>query len=124
MALIFWEQIRTTLPENGFTLTGSLNITGSLELNNVDLSEIAEYSIFRPTGSFFNTTNNIGITGSLQLSFDGIEDYLSIVVAEQEVLRINEQGTLQFRPQPQPPTPVSGGLYYGIDNEFYLGFKT
>jgi hypothetical protein len=123
MALIFWEQIRNTLPENGYTLTGSLSITGSLLLNDVDLDEIVEYSIFRPTGSFYNTTNNIGITGSLQLTFDGVEDYFSIVVAEQEVLRVNEQGTLQFLPQTELPNAVSGGFYYGLDNEFYLGFK-
>jgi hypothetical protein len=123
MALIQWKQI-DSLIDSAPVYTGSLEISGSIVLNDVDLNEIIEYSIFRPTGSFYNTTNNIGITGSLQLTFDGVEDYFSIVVAEQEVLRVNEQGTLQFLPQAEPPSAVSGGLYYGINDEFYLGYKT
>jgi len=123
MALIFWEQIRDTLPDNGFGLTGSLNITGSLFLNNIDLDEIIEYSIFRPTGSFFNTTNNIGITGSFILELDGVEDYFAVSVAGNEKLKINTEGTMQFIPQETPPTPVTGGIYYGMEDEYYLGFN-
>jgi hypothetical protein len=35
MALIFWEQIRKNLPEDGFDLTGSLSLTGSFEVEGL-----------------------------------------------------------------------------------------
>lgn len=123
MALIFWEQIRDALPQDGFGLTGSLGITGSLFLNNVDLDEIIEYSIWRPTGSFFNTTNNIGVTGSFVLELDGVEDYFSISVQGQQTLKVNTEGTLQLSPQEQPPAAVTGGIYYGMEDDYYLGFN-
>ena len=63
MALIQWKQIDTDL--TGSVYTGSFNVSGSIVLNGIDLA--VNQSIFRQTGSYWNTTNNIGITGSFQL---------------------------------------------------------
>jgi len=122
MRLVQWKQIDREL-RDAPTYTGSLAISGSIVLNDVDLNEIIEYSIFRPTGSFFNTTNNIGITGSFVLELDGVEDYFSVSVDGQQALKINTEGTLQLSPQEQPPTAVTGGIYYGIEDEYYLGYN-
>lgn len=103
--------------------TGSLNITGSLVLNGINLGDINNYSIFRPTGSFQNTTNNIGITGSLVLAFDGVEDYFQVTVAGVEKVKVNTEGTLQLASQSVVPTAVAGGIYYSNTDDFYLGFN-
>jgi hypothetical protein len=116
-----------TLDSNTYitpSYTGSLNITGSLILNGINLGDVNNYSIFRPTGSFQNTTNNIGITGSLVLAFDGVEDYFQVTVAGVERVKVNTEGTLQLASQSVAPTAVAGGIYYNNADEFYLGFNS
>jgi hypothetical protein len=119
MALIQWKQLDTDLTSSLYS--GSLNVTGSIVLNGIDLS--VNQSIFRQTGSYWNTSRNVGITGSFQLSFDGVQDFFAVSVAGQEKLRVNTEGTLQLAPQDQTPTAVSGGIFYSSSDAFYLGFK-
>lgn len=120
--LVQWKQLDSIIIDTP-VYTGSLSISGSIILNDINLDEIIEYSIFRPTGSFFNTTNNIGITGSLQLSLDGVEDYFSIAVAGEETLKVTEQGVLQLKEKTIVPDPIPGGIYYGEDDTYYFGYK-
>lgn len=101
-------------------ITGSLDVTGSIVLNGVDLS--INQSIFRQTGSYWNTTRNVGITGSFQLAFDGVNEYFAVSVGGQEKLKINTEGVLQLAPQEITPTAVSGGIFYSASDAFYLGF--
>ena len=118
MALIQWKQLETELTSSLYT--GSLNVTGSIVLNGVDLA--IDQSIFKQTGSYWNTTRDIGITGSLQLNLDGIQDFFAISVAGQEKIRVNTEGTLQLTPQELTPTAVTGGMFYSSSDAFYLGF--
>lgn len=120
--LVQWKQLDSIIIDTP-VYTGSLSISGSIILNDINLDEIIEYSIFRPTGSFFNTTNNIGITGSLQLSLDGVEDYFSIAVAGEETLKVTEQGVFQLKEKTIAPDPIPGGIYYGEDDTYYFGYK-
>jgi hypothetical protein len=120
MALIQWKQLDTNLTSSIYT--GSFNVSGAIVLNGVDLS--IDQSIFKQTGSYWNTTRNIGITGSFQLALDGVNDYFAISVAGQEKIKINTEGILQLTPQDQTPTPVSGGIFYSGSGEFYFGFNT
>lgn len=119
MALIQWKQLDTDLTSSLYS--GSLNVTGSIVLNGIDLS--INQSIFRQTGSYWNTTRNIGITGSFQLALNGAEEYFAVSVAGQERIKINTEGTLQLAPQITPPTAVSGGIFYSSSDAFYLGFS-
>ena len=119
MALIQWKQLDVDLSNS--TYSGSLNVTGSIVLNGVDLS--INQSIFRQTGSYWNTTNNIGITGSFQLALDGVSQYFAVSVAGQEKIKVNTEGTLQLAPQAVAPTAVSGGIFYSSSDAFYLGFN-
>ena len=119
MALIQWKQLDVDLSNS--TYSGSLNVTGSIVLNGVDLS--INQSIFRQTGSYWNTTNNIGITGSFQLNLDGAQNYFAVSVAGQEKIKINTQGILQLAPQDVTPTAVTGGIFYSGSDAFYLGFN-
>jgi hypothetical protein len=121
MALIQWKQITGSLAEAP-ALTGSLDILGSIVLNGVDLS--INQSIFRQTGSYWNTTNNIGITGSFQLALDGIDQYFAVSVGGQEKLKVTADGTLQLVSQSTAPAPVAGGIFYSSSDAFYLGFNS
>ena len=121
MALIQWKQIDPNLSGYG-NLTGSLEVTGSIVLNNQDLDIVVDSSIFRRTGSFFATTNNLEVTGSLDLSFNGITDYFSVKVNGEEKLKINEEGTVVFSSQVITPTAVTGGMFYSSSDAYFLGF--
>lgn len=94
MAQIFWEQIKNELPALGEYLTGSLNVSGSF-----------------------------GVTGSIYIELDGVEDFFSVKVAGEEKLRVNTQGVLQFTSQSTTPTAVAGGMFYSSSNDYYFGFK-
>lgn len=119
MALIQWKQLDTDL--TGSVYTGSFNVSGSIVLNGIDLS--INQSIFRQTGSYWNTTRNIGITGSFQLAFNGVDQYFAVSVGGQEKIKVNTEGILQLAPQDQTPTAVSGGIFYSSSDAFYLGFN-
>jgi hypothetical protein len=120
MALIQWKQLDVDLSNSVYS--GSLNVTGSIVLNGVPLSAGGD-SIFKQTGSYWNTTNNIGITGSFRLNLDGAQNYFAVTVGGQEKIKINTEGTFELTPQTPAPTAVSGGLFYSGSDEFYLGFN-
>lgn len=119
MALIQWKQLDVDLSNSVYS--GSLNVTGSIVLNGIDLS--INQSIFRQTGSYWNTTRNVGITGSFQLNLDGGTNYFAVSVGGQEKVKVNTEGTLQLAPQDLTPTAVSGGIFYSSSDAFYLGFN-
>lgn len=119
MALIQWKQIDTEL--TGSVYTGSFNVSGSIVLNGIDLS--IDQSIFKQTGSYWNTTRNIGITGSFQLGLNGVDQYFAVSVAGQEKIKVNTEGTLQLTPQNVTPTAVTGGIFYSSSDAFFLGFN-
>jgi hypothetical protein len=102
MALLQWKQLDTDLTSSLYS--GSFNVTGSIVLNGINLS--INQSIFRETGSYWNTTRNVGITGSFQLALDGVDKYFAISVGGQEKIKVNSQGTLQLAPQEVTPTAV------------------
>lgn len=118
MALIQWKQLDTDL--TGSVYTGSFNVSGSIVLNGIDLS--INQSIFRQTGSYWNTSRNIGITGSFQLALNGVDQYFAVSVGGQEKVKVNTEGTLQLAPQEITPTAVSGGIFYSSSDAFFLGF--
>lgn len=119
MALIQWKQLDTDLTSSLYS--GSFNVTGSIVLNGIDLS--LDQNIFKQTGSYWNTTRNVGITGSFQLNLDGVNNYFAVSVGGQEKIKVNTEGTLQLAPQEQTPTAVSGGIFYSSSDAFYLGFN-
>lgn len=142
--------------------TGSVNISGGLVVNDLDILNI---SIFRQTGSFWATTNNLQITGSTNISgnlvvngivsgnFFGNGDNISFnrigtsQSAESELvignwfnnyqflqtttfrnsnviisgnLSIQSGSVLQLGATTIPPTPVTGGIYYHLNDGYYV----
>lgn len=120
MALIQWKQLDSLLSGSS-VYTGSFEVTGSIVLNGIDLA-VMNAGIFRQTGSFYATTNDLEVTGSLKLSFDGISDYFSVSVGGEEKFKINEEGVAVFTAQADTPTAVTGGLFYSSSDAYFLGF--
>ena len=57
------------LTVSNLIVSGSAKFSGSIEMNNVDFYEVVrEQGLFRETGSFYNTHENIGISGSTALT--------------------------------------------------------
>jgi len=120
MSLIQWKQIDPELREDG-QLTGSLYLTGSFFLNNVDiLQQVQQSGIFTQTGSFYSTTNNLKITGSLNINLPTGQTF-EIATEGQKKVEVNEEGVLVLSPFINTPTPVSGGVIYSASNEFFVG---
>ena len=76
---------------------------------------------FKQTGSYGSANTDIQITGSFNLSLDGISKYFSIDINGEEKVKVNEEGVFQLISQSASPTPVEGGIYYGNDHNLYLG---
>lgn len=82
---------------------------------------VLQSGLFRITGSSYNTTNDIGITGSLDINF--VESDQEFRVSSQSVtqFKINNEGIAVFTAQTSEPTFTSGGMYYSNNGAFYLG---
>ena len=120
MKLVQWKQIDPQLRGEG-QLTGSLELSGSFFLNNVDiLNQIQASGIFRQTGSYYATTNDLQITGSVQIQLPSNETF-QISTEETPRLTLNEEGVLVLTPFLDSPTPISGGFIYSGSNEFFVG---
>lgn len=76
--------------------------------------------IFEQTGSYYSTTNDLQITGSLDLNLAS-DDTFSISVEGTEKLKMTGDGVLQLMAQEAPPTPVVGGIYFSSSGEFFFG---
>jgi len=120
MSLIQWKQIDTRLYDDA-RLTGSLYLSGTFFLNDVDiLQQVGTSGIFRQTGSFWATTNDLQVTGSFKVQLQQ-SDTFEITSGSQQMLEVNEEGVLVLGAFSNTPTPVSGGLIYSSSNEFYVG---
>lgn len=121
MAQIQWKQISPYLSGSG-ELTGSLELSGSLFINNIEIDPLTVLSIFRETGSFYATTNDLQITGSLDINLPSGKEF-NVKRGNQTDFTINEQGVTVFGEKTGNITPVVGGLIYSASNEYFLGFS-
>lgn len=93
--------------------------TGSLRF----VDGVVKAGLFRQTGSYWSTTNDLKITGSLGIQLDGNTDEFSIAVTGSEKVKVNSQGVFQFVAQTVTPTAVPGGIFYSGSDAFYIGFN-
>lgn len=96
--------------------------TGSSHFTDA-LAAISTAGIFKETGSAYATTNQVEITGSLTLDFDGTNNPISYVSNSIEMFSINSDGVMIFTSQSSNPTPIAGGIYFGSDGNFYFGIE-
>ena len=82
---------------------------------------VIDLSIFQQTGSVYNTTNEIGVTGSLTLRKDSSGDALSIYSGSIKTFGITGDGILRLVSQSSAPTAVQGGLYLDQNYNLWIG---
>ena len=109
--------------------TGSFLVTGSVSENTITLEKAdgssftldVASSIFRQTGSIYATTNDIEVSGSLEVNF--LENDQEFRISSQSItqFKINNNGIAVFTAQSSEPTFVSGGIYYSNTGAFFLG---
>lgn len=121
MAQIQWKQISPYLSGSG-ELTGSLELSGSLFINNIEIDPNTVSTIFRQTGSFYATTNDVEITGSLAINLDSGEEF-SVSRDSEKDFSINQEGIAVFGTKSTTSTPITGGLFYSSSDEYFLGFS-
>jgi len=109
-------------PGQGINLNGgTVNLdTGSAHFINA-INNIATSGIFTQTGSYYSTTNNLQITGSLQINFTGLGDALNITSGSTELFKFGNDGVLQFITQSIAPTPKAGGIYFDNNGQLWTG---
>lgn len=91
--------------------TGSNHfITGVIDLN-----------IFQQVGSYYSTTNQLQVTGSLTLRKDDSGDALSVYSGSVKTFGITESGLLNFVSQSSTPTAVKGGVYFDTNYDMFIG---
>ena len=111
-----WYVVTVTDPDYINTFEPSVSFT---QFNG--FPQTGTGGIFEQTGSFYSTTNDLQITGSLNLSLDGISDSFSVTVDGSEKMKMTGDGILQLMAQEAPLEPVAGGIVYSSRGEFYIG---
>lgn len=84
---------------------------------------VLQAGLFRQTGSYYSTTNDIKVTGSLEANLNTSDKQFKITSGSVELFNVNNQGVVTVKPQQIPPTPDTGSIYYGEDDQYYFGFK-
>ena len=103
---------------DGINLTGGVSVdTGS----NHFINGVIDLAIFQLTGSVYNTTNDLGVTGSLTLRKDDGDDALAIYSGSIKTFAITGDGLLRMVTQSITPTAQAGALYLDQDFNLYIG---
>ena len=121
------------LTGGAFTGTATLNVnTGSGITINSDavaldtgsthfIDGVVDLSIFQQTGSVYNTTNALGVTGSLTLKKDNSDDAISIYSGSVKTFGITGNGLLKLVSQSVQPTAHPGALYLDENYNLWIG---
>jgi len=106
----------------GRVTADNINISGSIVIGGEDvLALVRNIEVFAHTGSYASANTDLEVTGSLNLNFNGVTQYFNISVGGEDKVRVNEEGILQLFPQTDTPSPVEGGIFFGDDDNLYLG---
>lgn len=91
--------------------------TGSIHF----IEGVLSSGLFRITGSTYSTTNDVTITGSLDINFTESDQEFRVSSQSITQFKINNEGVAVFTAQSSEPTFVSGGMYYNVNGAFFLG---
>lgn len=97
--------------------------TGSYRFVQGVKDVIDTYSLFRQTGSYWSTSNDLKVSGSFDIMLDGSEDEFSVSVTGSTKFKVNSSGVVQLISQSLAPQAVAGGIYYDSSDAFYFGFN-
>ena len=85
------------------------------------ISGVIDLSIFQQTGSYYSTTNQLQVTGSLTLRRDESGDAFSIYSGSVKTFGVSSEGVLRLMSHSIAPTAVPGGLYFDENYDLYIG---
>jgi len=94
--------------------TGSAHFTEALQAINYA-------GVFKQTGSYYSTTNDLQVTGSLTMKYDGSTDPLKITSGSLDTFTVTGDGILTLISQSDTPAAKAGSIYFGNDGNFYFG---
>lgn len=94
--------------------------TGSVHFTNA-IANLSNAGIFKETGSIQATTNDLEVTGSLTLKYDGSTDPFKITSGSLNTFTVTGDGILTLISQSDTPSARAGGIYFGSDGNFYFG---
>ena len=113
-------------PGNGLSGGGTIGTvtldldTGSVHFTNA-LANINNAGIFKQTGSYWSATEDLQVTGSFTLNYNGSTDPFKITSGSIDVFSISGDGVLKLVSQSSTPYPELGGIYFDADGNFYFG---
>lgn len=87
------------------------------------ISAVLGSGLFRLTGSVYATTNDVAITGSLDINFVESDQEFRVYSQSSIQFSINNEGVAVLAPRDGEPTAVSGGMYFSTDGNFYFGIQ-
>lgn len=134
---INWTQIDTiNIPSGSVidlgSISGSLHAvyTQNLFVSGIDfntvISGFTESNIWKQTGSYFATTNNLQISGSLSI-LGGVDIDISptnlflIKSGSLNLFQVDNNGVITMNQLATAPTPISGGIYFDKVGNLFIG---
>lgn len=101
------------------------NVTLNLDTGSAHFTEalaaINYAGIFKQTGSVYATTNDLEVSGSITLDYNGSTEPFKITSGSLETFSVSGDGILTLISQSGTPTAKAGGIYFGSDGNFYFG---
>ena len=124
-----WGSISASLASISNISTG-LGIVDSDDSNDITVSidtgsahfinGVLKSGVFRQTGSFYNTTNFLQITGSLTVESND-EIPFEITSGSKRRFAVQHDGVLSLVTQSTEPTALAGGLYLDNSYDIFIG---
>lgn len=109
----------------GSGLTGggsSGNVGVSLDTgSNHFITGVIDLNIFQDMGSYYSTTNELQVTGSLTLRKDDSGDALSIYNGDTKTFGISNEGIILMATQSATPVVQKGGMYLDENYNLFIG---
>ena len=98
------------------------NVSVSLDTgSNHFITGVIDLSIFQQVGSYYTTTNELQVTGSLTLRKEDSGDALSVYSGSIKTFGITNDGILRFISQSSTPPAVAGGIYFNQNYDLFIG---
>jgi len=85
------------------------------------LAAINNAGIFKQSGSIWATTNDLQVTGSLSIQYNGVSNPLVVTSGSDNLLTVHENGVVQLKIHTDTPAAIEGSLYIGPDKNLYVG---
>lgn len=98
------------------------NVGVSLDTgSNHFITGVIDLNIFQDMGSYYSTTNELQVTGSLTLRKDDSGDALSIYNGDTKTFGISNEGVILMATQSATPVVQKGGMYLDENYNLFIG---